>query len=217
MKTAFTSGQLAKFIGTLEQEGVTFDHFQIFLESGVAGDLFDSTANLNDRAAICKALGVNPEKRGMLFFSISYPLNLQQLFEASDCYCPRDEMNIGLADVPEDRLPGVETVRRFEAKIFDFPRNTSRRNAIRRIRSAGWTPAGHEHLLALMAKYPMGSKPINPVSGRKLIAPARPATIAATLAGMDGCNRAMWEYIGDDGHYGPHSKMSYLGVQQLDD
>lgn len=215
MQTAFTSGQLAKFIVTLEKQGVTYDHFQDFLESGVAGDIFDPAATLKDRVAICKAIGVDPEKRGLLFFEIDYPINLQSLFEATGCYCPQDKVNIAFSEVPQERQPEQPTTRRFEAKLFRFT-GVSRRNIRRAMLRAGWTPAGHEHLLALLAKYPMGAKPIDPISLQKLIALARPATIAFTLAGMGGCSRALKEFIGAEGQYGPSDPWLYLGVRQLD-
>ena len=232
MNTVFTSGQLAKLISILEQEGVTHEHFQRVLESGVLGDIFDADATLDNRVLICEAIDVSLTKRGMLFFTLDWPFKPEELFEKTGCYCPTDRKNIALANIPEVRLPilarspasmgvmglmggrCVATRTEYEAKIFKFPRGTSLRTVRRRMHTANWNPAGHEHLLGLLAAFPMGSKPIDPVGGNKLIAPAGSAVIAGTLAGPGGANRAMWKYTGEDGHYGPAAPVHYLGVRE---
>lgn len=230
MQTVCTSGQLTKLIGVLEQEGVTPDRFQKVLESGVIGDIFDADANLENRVAICEAIDVSLTKRGMLFFELRWPINLKELFEKTGCYCSADKVNIALTPIPEHRMPDLRRIptghmalmggtcyatrTEYEAKIFKFPHGTSLRNARRRIHAAGWNPAGHEHLLGLLAAFPMGAKPVDPIGTNKLIAPAGPATIAATLAGPGGCNRAMWKYVGEEGRYGPPQPVYYLGVRE---
>lgn len=216
METAFTSGQLTKLIGVLAEEGVTHDRFQSVLESGVLGDIFSAGAVLKDRVAICQAIGVNAEERGMLFLEVPYHEGaLEELFKLSGCYCSPENENVALSKIPHERGPGQFTLIRFEARMFKFRDDVSLRNVRRRMRASGWTPAGHEHLLALLAKYRMGAKPIDPVGGNKLIALAQPATIAFTLAGPSGCNRAMKEYVGEEGHYGPYAPMFYLGIRRF--
>lgn len=212
-ETAFTSGQLAKFIKILADEGVTYDRFQEFLESGVAGDVFDPTANLQDRVAICQAMKVDPEKRGMLFFEINYSnLVLADLYKATGVEGSAPE-HILQAPIPETRLPEVMGVVRYEAKLFEY-RRSSFRNVRRRIYSAGWIPAGHEHALAFLAKYRQGEKP--DLSTFDVVSLSAPVTIMTTYCTMEsGC----WRVLHDSRSYkkmgGLQKSHRYLAVRQI--
>ena len=143
---------MSKLNSILEQRGVTPDHFQSVLGSGLLSDIFDPRAKISNRIAVRQVLelGALPSEPGRHI--VNFSLSLVDMISAGNCDWKNE-------NITEDKFPvkGEGQVE-FEDTIFHFDRSISSEDAAAQIIAADpenpWEPAKIENLLAYGAKTP---------------------------------------------------------------
>jgi hypothetical protein len=153
MKTeTYTPAQLGKLMKTLAEHGVTTEHFQTVMGSGLVSDIFAPGAKIANRLAVRQALGLGalPSEPGR--HVVNYGMSHDEMVTAGN-YDWKDSA-ITAARFPVKGEGEVE----YEDTLFHFDRSISSADAIKEIENADkehpWAPAKSENLLAYGAKNP---------------------------------------------------------------
>lgn len=224
MQTSFTSGQLVKLIQYLDSMGVDPAQFQNVLKSGVLKHLFNSRADFSNPLAIIRALKLDPDECGLLFFDLAYPPDLPGLFLKARMGNV-EPTEITTHAIPSARIPAEVALTggtvTYAAKLFEFNSGVSRPTVKLKMARSGWTPAGHEHMLGFLAKYANGASAPSAYMGMHLVGLGTPVTVASQYAARVCPGSGWWEYgfldpkYVEKGSYSGGSLVRYLGVRVL--
>ncbi len=156
---SYTTHQLMKLAGLMEQKGVTFKRFERVFASGLLADIFEPDANLNNRKGVREALKLAPLQPGEHVVApaentilVDYNLTLEQMIAAGKFDWLNNDINSNQFPVKGEGLVN------YEVRLFEFNEVISSQDAEKRIEEADpanpWEPARIEHLLAFGTKYP---------------------------------------------------------------
>lgn len=145
MNTAYTSGQLVKLTGLLEQRGSNPERFQLFLSSGILADLLEADPSAINRDDFRKYIGLPPL---VLRFTVDYSLTLEEMIALGQYDWKNDDITAGRFPVKGKgkkevvgELVKYESTMSSEAVLADLDKN-------------GLRPATIEELLAFGAAFP---------------------------------------------------------------
>ena len=160
MSTTFTSDQLLKLAGVMEQKAVTPERFEQILASGILADVFEHGASLANREAVRQALKLGPlppDAAGAGLPSeqyrivVDFGMPLEQMIAAGNYDWKNEDIIANQFSVAGEGI--VE----YEARLFSFDRSVPSQDVEKAIREAApagqWEPGKIEHLLAFGAKY----------------------------------------------------------------
>ena len=148
---SYTPAQMQKFMEVVPL-GTSIERFQAVLGSGLVSDIFNPDAQIANRLAVRRALGLGALPSTLGRHIVDYSLDLEAMIAAGN-YDWRDD------DITAKRFPIVGEGRvEFEDTIFHFDRDISSENAVKEIVGADtnnpWEPAKIENTLAYGAKNP---------------------------------------------------------------
>lgn len=173
MKT-YTPAQMQKFMEVVPPD-TSLERFQAVLGSGLVADIFNPNAQIANRLAVRRALGLGvlPSTPGS--HVVDYGMSLEQMIAAGNYDWKND-------DITAKRFPIVGTGRvEFEDTIFHFDRDISSEDAVKEIAAADpknpWQPGKIENILAYGAKNPeeqrkfpiVGLGSVGEVGGRRYV------------------------------------------------
>lgn len=152
MKTATTTGQMAKFLELLDQKEMTPERFQDLLGRGVLADIFDSSATFEDRDQWRKAFGLGKLVPDKIVLSIDYNNSLDQMIAAGNYDWKNDDITAsrfpivgeGIVEYEFRYLHPNETIS--SEKVLDLTKKLDTKNP--------WESAKTEHLLTFGAAFP---------------------------------------------------------------
>lgn len=133
-------------------EGTSIDHFQAVLGSGLVADIFHPDAQIANRFAVRRALGLGPLPSTPCSHVVDYSLDIEVMIAAGNY----DRKNDGI-NVKRFPIVGQDKVE-FEDTLFNFGRLISSNDAVKEILAADtknpWKPGKIENILAYGAKNP---------------------------------------------------------------
>lgn len=150
MKT-YTTEQLRKMMEVVP-EGTSVEHFQAVLASGLISDIFNPRAQLTQRLAVRRALGLGPLQSTPGRHVIDYGLTFDQRVNAGNYDFKHD-------GITSERFPIIgEGQAEFEDTLLHFDKDISSEDALAEIAKVDlenpWLPAKAENTLAYGAKNP---------------------------------------------------------------
>jgi hypothetical protein len=160
---------------TLDQHCVDSERFQAVLGSGLVADIFHADAQIANRLAVRKALGLGALPSTPGSHVVDYSMSLDEMIVAGN-YDSKNG-NINAKQFPIIGKGRVE----FEDTLFDFGRDISSEEAVKQIVAADsknpWTPGKAENVLAYGAKNPeeqrkhpiVGLGTVGEVHGRRYV------------------------------------------------
>jgi hypothetical protein len=130
----------------------SLERFQSVLGSGLVADIFHADAQIANRLAVRRALGLGALPSTLGSHVVDYSLDLEQMIAAGRYDWKND-------DITAKRFPIVGKSKvEFEDAIFHFDRGISSEDAVKEILVADtknpWEPAKIENILAYGAKNP---------------------------------------------------------------
>ncbi len=172
MNTTMSSRQVQSFLDLAEQKGLTPDRMTIVLSSGVLADVLDVGADLSNRGAFRKAIGLGEFLPESIVLTVDYSTGLEAMIAAGRY----DWRN---SDITPERFPISGTgIVKFEARLIHPDRDISSDDAEAQIRALDpqnpWEPGKIEHLLSFGAKFPKEQR-------------KRPIVGLGSVARVDGC------------------------------
>ena len=150
MKT-YTPDQLRKMMDVVP-EGTSLERFQAVLGSGLVTDIFHADAQIANRLAVRRALGLGALPSTPGSHIVDYDMTLEQMIAAGNYDWKND-------DITAKRFPRVGKGKvEFEDTLFHFDRGISSEDAVKEILAADtknpWEPGKIENTLAYGAKNP---------------------------------------------------------------
>ena len=147
----YTADQLKKMMEVIP-EGISLERFQAVLRSGLIHDIFHSDAQIANRLAVRRALGLGALTSTPGSHIVDYSLDLEAMIAAGNYDWKNNE-------ITSERFPIVgEGQMEFEDTLFHFDRDISSDEALAEIAKADpknpWLPAKAENTLAYGAKNP---------------------------------------------------------------
>jgi hypothetical protein len=133
-------------------EGTSLERFQAVLGSGLVHDIFHSDAQIANRLAVRRALGLGALPSTPGSHTVDYGMSHDEMVAAGNYDWKND-------DLTAKRFPIVGKGKvEFEDTIFHFDRDISSEDAVKEILAADpknpWEPAKIENILAYGAKNP---------------------------------------------------------------
>lgn len=188
-------------------EGTSLERFQAVLGSGLVHDIFHGEAQIANRLAVRRALGLGvlPSTPGS--HVVDYDMSLGEMIAAGNYDWKND-------DITAKRFPIVgEGKVEFEDTIFHFDRDISSEDAVKEILAADsknpWEPAKIENILAYGAKNPEDQRKF-PIVGLGSVGEVDGDRYVSCLSGSDSGRRLYLSWWG--GGWG--ARCRFLGVRK---
>jgi hypothetical protein len=155
-------GQLQAIMALAEQKGLNPERTKLILSSGVLADVFDLKADLSNREAVQKVLGLSTSLVEPIVLTIDYSRNLDEMIAAVRLD------SIGESFKGKRFLIDGKGRMELEAKLFHFNRSIGSHEAERLMmahdRTNPWEQAKIEHLMAYGEIFPDEQK-MYPIAG----------------------------------------------------
>jgi hypothetical protein len=147
----YTPDQLRKMMDVVP-EGTSLERFQAVLGSGLVTDIFHADAQIANRLAVRRALGLGALPSTPGSHIVDYDMTLEQMIAAGNYDWKND-------DITAKWFPIVGKGKvEFEDTIFHFDHDISSEDAVKEILAADtknpWEPGRIENILAYGAKNP---------------------------------------------------------------